>query len=591
MTYMTKNIAAQLRALGLKVAEDSADVVVVGGGGAASRAALSARQTGADVLVLAKAPLGTGGSTVHGASEIMSMGASGYGDTADSPQVHFHDTMAAASGFIDRDLVRVLAEDAPKRIADLIKLGVAFDRVPSESVPSSYASDYKLIRSDFGSYARALGVSGKTGKAIVSALTDRAIAEGVRVRAPAALVDLLLDASGCAAGVLAYDAHSNEWLVVRAKAVVLGTGGAHGIFSQQVSTAEMTGDGQAVMYRAGAELVNMEFHQFGPALIHPYVQLFSKSCFVLHPTMTNSLGRSFLNDYLPAGVSEEEVMDEKVFPFTVSNVSRYLDIAIASEIAAGRGTERGAVNFSLAHVPADRLLATIPNTMRWMKANGVDPQRDLMEVGIAFQCLNGGVRMVDADARSTIPGVHVIGELAGGVRGPDRPGGNSLAEGQVFGHRAGDAAGREALGRRSLPLPEGDAVVQRLTTALAVNRDIDVESSARLLQKVMQRYALVEKNEDGLSTALTLVRGIDARLAQGGGAGPSTLPRLLTLQNMATTASIILEACLARRETRSGHLRTDFPERDDATFGFAFIQTLSESGGSQFKPLAYPAVE
>lgn len=588
---MTKNIAAQLRALGLKVAEDSADVVVVGGGGAASRAALSARQTGADVLVLAKAPLGTGGSTVHGASEIMSMGASGYGDTADSPQVHFHDTMAAASGFIDRDLVRVLAEDAPKRIADLIKLGVAFDRVPSESVPSSYASDYKLIRSDFGSYARALGVSGKTGKAIVSALTERAISEGVRVRAPAALVDLLLDASGCAAGVLAYDAHSNEWLVVRAKAVVLGTGGAHGIFSQQVSTAEMTGDGQAVMYRAGAELVNMEFHQFGPALIHPYVQLFSKSCFVLHPTMTNSLGRSFLSDYLPTGVSEEEVMDEKVFPFTVSNVSRYLDIAIASEIAAGRGTERGAVNFSLAHVPADRLLATIPNTMRWMKANGVDPQRDLMEVGIAFQCLNGGVRMVDADARSTIPGVHVIGELAGGVRGPDRPGGNSLAEGQVFGHRAGDAAGREALGSRSLPLPEGDAVVQRLTTALAVNRDIDVESSARLLQKVMQRYALVEKNEDGLSSALTLAQGIDARLSQGGGAVPSTLPRVLTLQNMATTASIILEACIARRETRSGHLRTDFPERNDATFGFAFIQTLSESGRSQFKPLAYPAVE
>lgn len=588
---MAKSITEQLTSLGLKVAEDRADVVVVGGGGAASRAALSARLTGADVLVLAKAPLGTGGSTVHGASEIMSMGASGYGDTADSPQVHYHDTMAAASGFIDRDLVRVLAEDAPKRIADLIELGVAFDRVPTESVPGSYASDYKLIRSDFGSYARALGASGKTGKAFVSALNEQAIAQGVRVRAPAALVDLLLDASGRAAGVLAYDAQSNEWIVVRAKAVVLGTGGAHGLFSQQVSTAEMTGDGQAVMYRAGAELVNMEFHQFGPALIHPYVQLFSKSCFVLHPKMTNALGHAFLKDYLPAGVSEEEVMDEKVFPFTVSNVSRYLDIAIASEIVAGRGTGRGAVNFSLAHVPADRLQATIPNTMRWMKANGVDPQRDLMEVGIAFQCLNGGVRMVDADARSTIPGVHVIGELAGGVRGPDRPGGNSLAEGQVFGHRAGDAAGREALGSRASASPEGDAVVQRLATALAANRDIDVEGSARRLQEVMQRHALVEKNETGLSEALALARDIEASLAQGGGAEPSTLPRVLTLQNMATTASIILEACLARRETRSGHLRTDFPERDDAAFGFAFVQTRSESGASRFTRLAYPAAQ
>lgn len=166
----------------------------------------------------------------------------------------------------------------------------------------------------------------------------------------------------------------------------------------------MTGDGQAILYRAGAELVNMEFHQFGPALVHPYVQLFSKSCFVLHPRMTNSEGREFLADYLPSGVTENEVMDEKVFPFTVSNVSRYIDIAIASEISAGRGNERGTINFSLAHVPPEKLAATIPNTLRWMTSNGVDPQKDDMNVGIAFQCLNGGVRMVDADARSTIPG-------------------------------------------------------------------------------------------------------------------------------------------------------------------------------------------
>ncbi|RZL51543.1 MAG: FAD-dependent oxidoreductase, partial [Variovorax sp.] len=338
---MSKNIVQQLESLGLSAEELNTDVVVVGGGGAASRAALSARLAGADVLMLAKAPLGTGGSTVHGASEIMSMGASGYGHAADSPEVHYRDTMAAASGFIDRDLVRVLATDAPKRIADLIDYGVDFDRAAAEKAVPGHALDYKLIQSDFGSHARALGVSGKTGKAFVTALNERAIAQGVRVRAPAGLVDLLLDAQGRAAGVLAFDSSTQTWLVVHAKAVVLGTGGAHGLFSQQVSTPEMTGDGQAVLFRAGAELVNMEFHQFGPALVHPYVQLFSKSCFVLHPRMTNSEGREFLRDYLPEGVSEEEVMDEKVFPFTVSNVSRYIDISIAAEIAAGRGNERG----------------------------------------------------------------------------------------------------------------------------------------------------------------------------------------------------------------------------------------------------------
>jgi fumarate reductase (CoM/CoB) subunit A len=156
--------------------------------------------------------------------------------------------------------------------------------------------------------------------------------------------------------------------------------------------------------------------------------------------MLNRDGHEFLADYLPAGVAPEAVMDEKVFPFTISNESRYIDIAIAAEIAAGRGTEHGAVQFSFAHIPPEKLAATIPNTMRWMRAKGLDPQRDLLDVGIAFQCLNGGVRMTDTNAMSTIEGLFVIGELAGGVRGPDRPGGNSLAEGQVFGLRAGAGA-------------------------------------------------------------------------------------------------------------------------------------------------------
>lgn len=588
---MNTHILEKLSSLGLKVEEISTDVVVVGGGGAASRAALSARLTGAEVLMLSKAPLGAGGSTVHGASEIMSMGASGYGAAADSPEVHYRDTMAAASGFIDRDLVRVLAEDAPKRISDLIAYGVVFDRADVNKLAANTATNYKLIQSDFGSYARALGVSGKTGKAFVTALNEEAVKHGVKVRAPAGLVDLFLDDEGRAAGVLALDASSGTWLVVNAKSVVLGTGGAHGLFSQQVSTAEMTGDGQAILYRAGAELVNMEFHQFGPALVHPYVQLFSKSCFVLHPRMTNSEGREFLADYLPSGVTENEVMDEKVFPFTVSNVSRYIDIAIASEISAGRGNERGTINFSLAHVPPEKLAATIPNTLRWMTSNGVDPQKDDMNVGIAFQCLNGGVRMVDADARSTIPGVHVIGELAGGVRGPDRPGGNSLAEGQVFGHRAGDAAGRNALGAVASKAVVSDAVVERLRLALSPNPNVDLAGSVQNLQSAMQRYALVEKNEAGLNKAMKVTRDIEASLGHGGGASHATLNQVLTLQNMATTAAIILQACLERRETRSGHMRTDYLQRDDAQFGHAFVQTLRVDGLSSFQPLAYPAAD
>ena len=580
-----------LRSLGLEVEELRTDVVVVGGGGAASRAALSARLAGAQVLVLAKAPLGVGGSTVHGASEIMSMGASGYGDQADSAEVHYRDTMAAASGFIDPTLVRTLAEDAPARIRDLIDYGVPFDRAGQGAVHGARPGeerDFKLIRSDFGSYARAMGVSGKTGKAFVTALAEQAAARGVQVRAPAGLVDLLFDDSGRAAGVLAFDAPARRWLVVHARAVILGTGGAHGLFSQQVSTAEMTGDGQAACWRAGAELVNMEFHQFGPALVHPYVQLFSKACFVLHPRMLNAQGREFLQEYLPAGVTADEVYDEKVFPFTITNASRYIDISIAREIAAGRGTERGTVQFSFSHVPPEKIERTMPNTARWMRERGVDPGKDLLDVGIAFQCLNGGVRMLDSGARTSLPGVHVIGELAGGVRGPDRPGGNSLAEGQVFGHRAGTAAANDVQQGAAPGAIVAGAVTERLARAMRPNAGIDTARLVASLQQSMQRHALVEKNEAGLAQAQGVVRDIQSALEQGGGGNAATLGEVLTLDNMATTANLILEACRARQESRSGHYRTDHPDRDDARFGTAWGMRRDGSGFN-LRPIPYAA--
>jgi fumarate reductase (CoM/CoB) subunit A len=322
--------------------------------------------------------------------------------------------------------------------------------------------------------------------------------------------------------------------------------------------------------------------------VHPYVQLFSKACFVLHPRMLNADGREFLHDYLPAGTTADEVYDEKVFPFTVSNASRWIDIAIAREIAAGRGTERGTVRFSFAHVPAEKIERTMPNTARWMRERGVDPQRELLDVGIAFQCLNGGVRMVDDGARTNLPGVHVIGELAGGVRGPDRPGGNSLAEGQVFGHRAGVAAAQDARAAAAPGAIAADAVVQRLARALRPNKAVSAGPLAATLRETMQRDALVEKSEAGLARALGFVQELEASLATGGNADAATLPEALTLENMATTARLILHACRERRESRSGHYRTDHPERDDARFGSAWSMRR-EGDAIAMRPIAYAA--
>lgn len=541
----------------LEILEVQTDVVVVGGGGAASRAALSARQTGAEVRLVTKAPYGSGGSTVHGASEIMSMGAAaGLGDRRDRPQVHFEDTMRAGRGFIDPDLVRVLAEEAPQRIRDLVALGVPFDRQEEGA--------YKLIKSDFGTYGRCAGVKGKTGKAFVRALSDEMKRLGVIIDAPVMLVDLVRGGDGAVGGLLAFDTQRHALVHYRAPCVVLATGGIHGAFSSQVSTPEMTGDGQAVSYRHGAELVNLEFHQFGPALLHPYIQLFSKSCFVLEPKMTNSEGREFLGDYLPAGVSASDVYQEKVFPFTTSNPSRYIDISIAREAREGRGTPHGGVWFSFSHIDQEDLDRNVPNTMRWMRQRGADLGRDPVEVGIAFQCMNGGVRMTNADAESSIPGLYVIGEVAGGVRGPDRPGGNSLAEGQVFGHRAGCGAARQAAQRKAAsPLSLAESL-DDLSRVLDASAPSDFRAPCAELRQAMQRECLVEKTGEGLSRTLDLARDLRRDLETSLRATPDTLVEALGTRNLAQSAELVLTACLDREETRSGHYRTDFPETDDA---------------------------
>lgn len=565
--------------LPIEVAHVKADVVVIGGGGAAVRAALSARQAGADVRLVAKAPLRKGGSSVHGASEIMSMGAAGFGDARDTPQLHFEDTMRAGEGFIDPALVRALAEDAPNRIRDLIELGVPFDR---------REQGYKLIQSDFGSYARALGVSGKTGRAMVDAVADELARLDVAVDAPVMLVDLVRDAGGGVAGALGYDPGRRVLIHYDAPSVILGTGGMHGAFERQVSTPEMTGDGQAICFRHGAELVNLEFHQFGPALIHPYVQLFSKSCFVLHPRITNGQGEEFLPRYVPVGVPLDEVYDEKVFPFTTTNASKYVDIAMSREINEGRGTAGGCVNFSFAHVAPEKVEATIPNTARWMRERGLDAARELFEVGIAFQCMNGGVRMTTTGAESTIPGLFVIGELAGGVRGPDRPGGNSLAEGQVFGHRAGSAAALRAAGMGARREGKLQAATDRVAEVMdRPTAHHDAEAFAQTIRRVMQRHCLVEKSEAGLRTALDAVVGIRAALNESCGAAPETLGAVLSLHNLALCSELVLRACLHRRETRSGHYRVDYPRTDDGQFARSFVLRRAGEDGVAVRGLSY----
>jgi fumarate reductase (CoM/CoB) subunit A len=173
------------------------------------------------------------------------------------------------------------------------------------------------------------------------------------------------------------------------------------------------------------------------------------------------------------------------------------------------------------------------------------------------------------------------------VRGPDRPGGNSLAEGQVFGHRAGSGAARYAQERAAGGRIDGDALAERLENALRRNDGLDTAQIASALREAMQTHCLVEKNEAGMTSALHTVREISQRLAQGGGATPATALEALSLENMVTTADVILQACLHRKESRSSHYRVDYPEQNDVRYGHSVV--LQRDGdGIRYTDLVYP---
>lgn len=526
----------------------STDVLVVGGGGAAARAALSAVEAGVRVRVAVKGRWLASGSTATAFSELLAIAAAmGEEDPRDNPAVHFEDTLRAGRGFVNPLLVRTLAEEAPARVRDLIALGLRLDRGPDGRL--------RQTRSDFATYPRVLRADGVTARNLLRALARELSRRAVPVDEEVMVVRLLVDERGVA-GALAYDRKAARWITYRTRAVVLATGGAYALWRHRVGTPDMTGDGYAMALEAGCALVNMEFVQIGPAVIHPRVILLSGPVWKVHPTLRRHDGRSLWSD-LPPGLDPVAVMDHKAFPYTVSNVSRYLDQLVA-RAAETVPSPHGGVWLSLPAGSVQTAEALMPKTLRMFRANGLDPFQHPVEVGLVAQCMNGGVLMENADAATSLEGLFAAGEVAGGVRGPDRPGGNSLAEGQVFGHRAGLAAARHA--RRAGPPPASPAPVPRMPSGA---RAAPASEAVEALRDAMTRYCLVVRHAEGLERALAVVDAFTAEAERGAFAADDPA-EWWTLKHMLTVAHAVLASAYARCESRSGHFRADYPERDDA---------------------------
>ncbi|HOI13709.1 MAG TPA: fumarate reductase subunit A [Methanoculleus sp.] len=504
-----------------------AHVLVIGSGGAGVRAAIEASRYGGVVMV-SKTIAGKGGCTT--------MAEGGYNAVLrdqDSIRVHHEDTLKGGAYLNDPALVDALVREAPERMADLVRWGAVFD----------VTEDRQVAQRPFGGqrFPRTCYAGDRTGHEMIMTLLDRLDATDTQLYQEVSVIDLMKDENGAVAGAIALD-RDGDLVLFRADATVLATGGGTQAYDISTNSAAGTGDGFAMAYRAGAELIDMEMVQFHPTgAIYPYDargRLVTEAVRGEGGILLNARRERFMERYDP----------ERMELSTRDVVAR----AIATEVLEGRGTSRGAVYLDVTHLPAERIESRLPVMLEQFLAFGVDIRREPMEVAPTAHHIMGGLR-ITPECRTTLKGLFACGEVTGGVHGANRLGGNALADTQVFGKRAGEFAGKSPARSGRIDESAIDEKLRMLDGFFegAIN-PADVRKDLKL---TMWSQAGIFRSAPDLRTALGHVRRLaDTRLCA---ASTANLLDCCTVRNMCTTASLIVRCALFRPENRGAHVRLD----------------------------------
>jgi succinate dehydrogenase / fumarate reductase flavoprotein subunit len=552
------------------------DVLVIGAGGAGLRATIAAAEAGLNVGVVCKSLLGKA-HTVMAEGGIA--GALANLDKKDSWQVHFADTMRGGQFLNNWRTVEILAKEAPERVLELEQWGAVFDRTP----------DGLIMQRPFGghTYRRLNHVGDRTGLELLRTVQDKAVATGMTCYMEVTMTRLLKDGDRVV-GAFGYYRETGRFLLIRAKAVVLATGGWGRMYKVTSNSWESTGDGAVLAYHAGADLMGMEMVQFHPTgmVWPPGVRglLVTEGVRGEGGILRNGKGERFMFNpkYTPPNYqgryaeSEEEAArwltdkdnnrpPPELLPRDV--VSR----AIYREILAGNGTEHGGVYLDVTHRGADFIKRKLPSMYEQFHALGdVDITTQPMEVYPTIHYTMGGVRAEPETAATTVPGLYAAGETSAGVHGANRLGGNALCDLLVFGKRAGEAAAQYA---PSVALGAVDeaAIQAEAASLLAPFAGAGGENPYLLtqeLQAVMQADAMIARTEEGLQRCLQAILGLQARAENIHVDGTRLYnPGWHTardVRNMLTVSEIIVRCALERKESRGAQWRLDYPDPDPA---------------------------
>ncbi len=567
-------------------------MLVIGAGGAGLRAAIEASAAGVRVGLLCKSLLGKA-HTVMAEGGIAA--ALANTDDRDSWKVHFADTMRGGQYVNNWRMAELHAREAPDRVRELEAWGAVFDRT----------ADGRILQRNFGGhkYPRLAHVGDRTGLEMIRTLQDHGIHRGLDIHMELTVITLLTD-TGRASGAVAYDRERGRFRVFKAKAVVLATGGIGRAYRITSNSWEGTGDGHGLAYRAGAELIDMEFVQFHPTgmVWPPSVQglLVTEGVRGEGGVLRNSEGRRFMFDDIPENYRSQTADNpEEGWRYTQGdkNARRPPELltrdhvarCIVREIKAGRGSPHGGVFLDISWIKeklpnaAEHIRKKLPSMYHQFKElAGIDITTEPMEIGPTTHYVMGGVK-VDSDTQmSTLPGLFAAGECAAGINGANRLGGNSLSDLLVFGKRAGEYAAAFAKDSGA-PAVDESQVTASITRALApFERQDAAENPFRIqqdLQGMMQDLVGIVRREDEMREALARLDALKQRAARTGVTGHREYHTgwhtAQDLENLLTVSEAITRSALERQESRGGHFRDDYPQKDPAfaTFNVAVRRT------------------
>jgi succinate dehydrogenase / fumarate reductase flavoprotein subunit len=580
------------------------DVLVVGAGGAGLRAAIAASSAGARVGVVCKSLLGKAHTVMAEGGVAASLG---NVDDRDNWKVHFTDTMRGGQYLNNPRMAEIHAKEAPDRVRELEAWGALFDRTP----------DGRILQRNFGGhrYPRLAHVGDRTGLEMIRTLQDHGIHQGIEFHMEHTVTTLLKDGDRIA-GAFGYERERGRLVVFSAPAVILATGGVGRAFAITSNSWEYTGDGHALAYRAGAELMDMEFIQFHPTgmVWPPSVKglLVTEGVRGEGGVLRDKTGRRFMFDDIPDLYREQTADNEDEgwrYCQGDKNARRPPELltrdhvarCIVREIKEGRGTPHGGVYLDIAWISsrlphaAEHIKKKLPSMYHQFKElAGIDITKEPMEIGPTTHYTMGGVR-VDAESQmSAVPGLFAAGECGAGLHGANRLGGNSLSDLLVFGQRAGEHAARYAAAGAKPSIDSGQVDLAAHDALAPFDRASAGQSEnpyqiQHELQGTMQSLVGIVRRGDEMEQALLAIEGLKRRAQTVAVYGHREYNpgwhTALDLDNLLTVSEAIARAALLRKESRGAQFRDDFPKKDEEEAKVNLVVRRTSDGAMEIRPV------